>query len=256
MKTQSVTFENLNGQRLSARLDMPDESRPAVYALFAHCFTCSKHFKAAARVSRSLVLHDIGVLRFDFTGLGESEGDFAETNFSSNVEDIVAAVRYLAENYQPPQILIGHSLGGTAILQAAGRVDSAVAVVTIGSPADPQHLSRLLVDTRKVIEEKGQADVMISGRRFTIKKQFIDDIEQSHMDRAINRLDKALLIMHSPQDTTVEIENAARIFKRAIHPKSFIALYGADHLLSTEADADYAGGLIAAWARKYLRTAE
>jgi alpha/beta superfamily hydrolase len=253
MKTQDAGFVNSQGQKLAAKIDLPKDRRPACYAVFAHCFTCNKHYKAPAYISQTLVKNGWGVLRFDFTGLGESEGAFEDTNFSTNVDDIVGAAQYLEKDYAAPTVLIGHSFGGAAVLQAAGRIAKAAAVVTIGSPADPRHVMHLLADSTSVIEQKGQANIVLEGRRFTIKKQFIEDLDNARMTVHIGNLNKALLILHAPTDAIVGIDNAAQIFKAARHPKSFIALDGADHLLTSRDDAVYVGALISAWADKYIR---
>ncbi|MGB5347371.1 MAG: alpha/beta fold hydrolase [Woeseia sp.] len=251
MQTQKVTFDSDRGEQLAGLLDLP-AGRPRAYALFAHCVTCSKNLRAASNIARSLNDAGIAVLRFDFTGLGQSEGEFADTNFSSNVADLLAASRYLDEQHQPPAILIGHSLGGTAVLQAAPQVSSAVAVATIGSPADPAHIRHLFAGSASELESRGEAEVDLGGRPFRIKRQLLDDLEQHDLPNAIQKLRKALLIMHAPLDDTVEIENASTLFLAARHPKSFISLDTADHLLSREADSRYAGSVLASWAAKYL----
>ncbi len=251
MQNIQVQFENDEGRRLSGALDMP-KTPVTDYAVFAHCFTCTHNLKSATNISRSLTDAGIAVLRFDFTGLGRSEGEFADTNFSSNVADLLAAVRFLEAEYAAPSILIGHSLGGTAVLQAAASVPSAVAVATIGSPADPAHVEHLFGDARDELESSGQADVNIGGRPFTVKKQFLDDLEQHDLYASVGKLRKALLIMHAPLDDIVEIENAATLYEAAKHPKSFASLDKADHLLSSNADSLYAGRLLAAWASRYL----
>lgn len=256
MKSLNVSFANSHGQKLAARLDLPQDEQPVAYALFAHCFTCTKNIKAAVNIAAALNRNKIAVLRFDFTGLGQSEGEFAETNFTTNVADLVAAAAYLANHHQPPQIIIGHSLGGAAALQAAGEIDSLRAVVTIAAPHDPVHVTRHFDATRQQIEQHGSAEVILAGRRFTIKKQFLEDLEIQQLDNHIGPLKKALLVMHSPQDATVAIDNAAAIYRAAKHPKSFISLDGADHLLLKEADSRYAGMMIAAWSRRYIDLAE
>jgi putative redox protein len=253
MNFEKVTFENEEGVQLAGRIDFPINEKPAAFALFAHCFTCSKNLKAVANVSRALNAEGIAVLRFDFTGLGESEGDFADTNFSSNVADLVAAAQFLCAEFEAPKILIGHSLGGAAVLQAAAGVPSAEAIVTIAAPCSPSHIAHLLESKREVIESEGEAEVQLAGRKFRIKKQFLDDLDQVKMQETIRKLRKALLIFHSPVDNVVGIENAADIFQSALHPKSFISLDKADHLLSDETDSHYVGSVIAAWARKYLK---
>ena len=254
MPLTKLFFESTNKTKLSALLELPVDGHPIAYALFAHCFTCTKNLKAIHHISSALAREKIAVLRFDFTGLGESEGDFADTNFSSNVQDLVAAANFLQSEFTSPRILIGHSLGGAAVLQAAAHIPSCRAVATIGAPADPVHVTRLLKDRVEVIEEKGEAEVSLAGRHFNIKKQFIDDLEQTKMEDVIRNLKKALLIFHSPIDNTVGIDNAAKIFQVARHPKSFISLDQADHLLMNEADSIYVGAMIAAWARKYIET--
>ncbi len=256
MNYQRITFDNGRGQKLAARLDFPVDGAPAAWALFAHCFTCTKNLKAVGNISAALNRERVAVLRFDFTGLGESEGDFADTNFTSNVDDLVAAADYLAETWQAPSILIGHSLGGAAVLQAASRVPSAKAVATIGAPADPGHVAHLLESSVEEIEEKGVASVRIAGRPFTIKKQFLDDLQEVSMEERIGSLGRALLILHGPLDDTVGVDNAAKIFHAAKHPKSFVSLDNADHLLTNEADSLYAGSVIAAWGRRYVQIPE
>ena len=252
MQSINLTFPNTQGQQLAARLDLPVTGQAVAYALFAHCFTCTKNLKAVANITRALAREGIATLRFDFTGLGESEGDFADTHFSSNVDDLIAAAAFLGQQYQAPSILIGHSLGGAAVLQAAGRIPSVAAVATIGAPSDPEHVTRLLGDQKAVIAERGEAEVNLAGRTFRIRKTFLDDLAEQKMHETIHTLRKPLLILHSPLDTTVGVENAARIFQAAMHPKSYISLDKADHLLSQERDSIYAGSVIAAWAANYL----
>jgi putative redox protein len=252
MKREKLEFKGSMGAVLSARLDLPEENDPVAYALFAHCFTCTKNLKAIYNIDKSLTSEGIGVLRFDFTGIGESEGDFADTNFSSNVADLVAAADFLRSNYQAPKLLIGHSLGGAAVLQAADQINSCRAVVTIAAPAEPRHLANVLRNERKEIERSGAAEVEIAGSRFRITKQFIDDLEQKNMEKIIGNLKRALLIFHAPGDKIVGIENAAQIFSAAKHPKSFVSLHQADHLLMEESDSVYAGKIAAVWASKYL----
>ena len=254
MRFEKLTFENDQGDRLAARLDLPVDGDPIAYALFAHCFTCSKNLKAVANISRALNRQGIAVLRFDFTGLGESEGDFADTNFSSNVDDLVAAAVFLEEEYAAPSILVGHSLGGAAVLQAARHLSSVRAVATVGAPYDPQHVEHLFGSSLDTIEQQGEATVNIGGRPFTVKQQFVDDLRSQQAKDNLANLRRALLIFHSPVDNTVDIENAALIFKAARHPKSFVSLDHADHLLSDAADSEYVGTLLAAWARKYIGT--
>jgi putative redox protein len=256
MEYKKVTFKNKSGLDISGRMDLPADREPLAYALFAHCFTCTKNLKAIAHICRALTDRGLAVLRFDFTGLGESDGDFSETNFSSNIEDLVVAAEFMKEKFESPGILIGHSLGGAAMLHAGSRIGSTRAVVTIGAPADPAHLKQSLKDSQKKIEKEGQAEIAIGGKSFTVKKQFLDDLEKIEMQKAIRNLKKPLLIFHSPVDEIVDPENAATIFKAAFHPKSFISLDNADHLLSNEADAMYIGSVIAAWAEKYVDMSE
>lgn len=254
MHTKEIAFENAAGHRLAALLDLPVDDKPVAYALFAHCFTCSKDYKGVARVSRALAAEGVAVLRFDFTGLGGSEGDFADTTFSSNVEDLVAAAGFMAREMEAPSILVGHSLGGAAVLQAAARIPSATAVVTIAAPASTDHLAGMIRSSASQIETAGEAEVEIAGRRFRIRKEFLDDLSAVNMSEAIAGLDRALLVIHSPLDSTVGIEHASRIFETAEHPKSFISLDRADHLLTDAADGRYVGSMIAAWARRFIET--
>jgi fermentation-respiration switch protein FrsA (DUF1100 family) len=245
-----IKFKNRKGQELAALLERP--KRPAVaYALFAHCFTCSKDVFAASRIAKGLAENGIATLRFDFTGLGNSQGDFANETFSSNVEDLVAAADHLRTVFEAPKILIGHSLGGAAVLAAAGLINEVKAVATIGAPADPAHVAHLFKEHIDEIAVDGEATVELMGRSFTVKKAFLDDIaEQKQMER-IASLKKALLVMHSPIDAIVGIENAAKIFSAAKHPKSFISLDDADHLLTRQEDAAYAADVLAAWAGRW-----
>ncbi|MDP6343296.1 MAG: bifunctional alpha/beta hydrolase/OsmC family protein [Alphaproteobacteria bacterium] len=250
-QSEKVTFEGAMGEMLAARLDRPPRP-PIAYALFAHCFTCSKDIFAAKRIAAGLVENGIAVLRFDFTGLGHSDGEFANTNFSSNVGDLVAAADWLAAAHEAPAILIGHSLGGAAVLAAAERIPDARAVCTVGAPADPAHVRENFHADLGRIESEGLAEVSLAGRPFTITKQFLDDIAGQSLDEAIGKLRKALLVFHGPLDATVGIENAGRIFQAARHPKSFISLDRADHLLSGRDDAVYVANIIGAWARRHI----
>jgi putative redox protein len=250
-----IHFPGAFGTPLAARLDLPAQA-PLAYALFAHCFTCSKDSLAATRISAALTERGFGVLRFDFTGLGGSEGDFANTNFSSNVADLVAAVNWLRAQHQAPAILVGHSLGGAAVLAAAHEIPEAAAVATIGAPFDPGHLQHLFGDAATAIMADGEAEVTLAGRKFNIRKQFLDDLLNHSNHERIGALRKALLVLHSPRDTTVNIDNAARIFTAAKHPKSFVSLDTADHLLTGKADAVYVAGVLAAWASRYIKVNE
>lgn len=252
MPSTRPTFQNAEGQELAARLESP-EGKPAAYALFAHCFTCSKDLRVVRRISEMLTSRGIAVLAFDFTGLGQSEGDFRETSFSSTLDDLVRAAQLLENDYEAPQLLIGHSLGGAAVLAVAERLPSVKAIATIGAPCDPGHIQHLFVDAVSEIEARGEAMVDIGGRPFCIRKQFIEDLDsQEAMTDRIARLGRALLIFHSPQDETVGIEQAAHIYKAAKHPKSFVSLNGADHLVTAAADARYVADVLASWASRYL----
>jgi len=252
MHTRKISFENDSGHRLAALLDLPVDDEPIAYALFAHCFTCSKDYKGVVRVSRALVAEGMAVLRFDFTGLGESEGDFADTTFSSNVADLVAAANFMEREFEAPKILIGHSLGGAAVLHAAEEIRSVVAVATIAAPANLNRLSGMLRSSSAGIEESGEAEVQIGGRSIRIGRDLVDGLEEINMQDAVSKLGRPLLVCHSSVDRTVGIESAFEIFSDARHPKSFLSLDPADHLLSESEDALYAGTMIAAWARRYL----
>jgi putative redox protein len=251
MPTQKLEFTGHGGDTLAARFDMPDGKAKAV-ALFAHCFTCSKDIPAARRIAARLAGLGIAVLRFDFTGLGHSQGEFANTHFSSNIADLVAAAQHLESLGQAPALLIGHSLGGAAVLAAAAQIPSAKAVVTIGAPADPGHVIHNFGCKLDEIAAAGQAQVSLAGRPFTIRQEFIEDVSAARLTPAISALKRALLVLHAPGDQTVGIENAGEIFGAAKHPKSFVTLDNADHLLSRAEDAEYAADVIAAWSRRYL----
>jgi uncharacterized OsmC-like protein/fermentation-respiration switch protein FrsA (DUF1100 family) len=252
LPTHRLTFPGASGHDLAARLELPPSGKPLTYALFAHCFTCSKNIRAAVDLTRALCSLGLGVLRFDFTGLGESEGDFADTNFSSNVDDLEAAARFMTRELAPPSILIGHSLGGAAVLHAAARLDSVRAVATIGAPATPAHVLEHIACSVDDIERDGEATVEISGRPFRVKKQFLDDLEAQRMRGIVSGLDAALLIFHSPQDEIVGIDNAAELYAMARHPKSFVTLDEADHLLTAPGDSEYVAKVLAAWAGRYV----
>ncbi len=252
MSLSKVTFTNTEGQTLSGRLELPADQHPHNFALFAHCFTCNKNLGAVRNISRGLTSQGFGVLRFDFTGLGESEGDFADTNFSGNVEDLVAAADFLTKEYSAPTLLVGHSLGGAAAIFAATQIDAIKAVATVGAPSNPIHVKHLLKSGIQEIEAHGRATINLSGRDFTIKKQFLDDLETKSLPDVTKNLGKALLVMHSPQDTTVGIQNAEEIYLAAKHPKSFVTLDGADHLLMQKEDSNYVGKVIAGWSSRYV----
>ena len=250
VQAQMVTFDGGHGAKLAARLDLPlGEAR--AFALFAHCFTCTKDILAAKRIAGELARRGVAVLRFDFTGLGASEGEFASTNFSSNVADLVRAADYLRDHFEAPRILIGHSLGGAAVLAAAGEIAECKAVATIGAPADADHVVHNFSAHLDEIETSGEAEVKLAGRPFTIRKQFLDDLKAQAVRDRVAGLRRALMVLHSPIDQTVGIENAAEIFTAAKHPKSFVSLDTADHLLSKERDARYAARTIATWAARY-----
>ncbi|HUO81284.1 MAG TPA: alpha/beta fold hydrolase [Gammaproteobacteria bacterium] len=252
MSSRTVEFENSQGATLAGSLELPDSGAPSAFALFAHCFTCTRNFRASHNISRALAAEGLGVLRFDFTGLGESEGEFAATTFSSNVGDLVAAAGYLEAEHAAPKLLVGHSLGGTAVLQAATAIPSSVAVATLNAPASAKHVLRLLGDQRERIERDGEADVLLGDRPFRIRRTFIEDLERHALPESVRELRKALLILHSPLDDIVDIDNASRLFQHALHPKSFVSLDKADHLLSHDEDSRYAGAVLAAWASRYL----
>lgn len=254
MPTERITFAGHDGAMLAARLDLPNGAVRAS-AVLAHCFTCSKDIPAARRIAGKLASRGIAVLRFDFTGLGHSGGEFANTNFSSNVADLVRAAEYLAGRGMAPQLIIGHSLGGAAVLKAATEIPSLTSVVTIGAPAEPSHVSHNFGGKLAEIREKGSATVSLSGRDFEIRRQFLEDIEMVSLTKTLGKLGRALLVLHAPKDAVVGIENAAAIFTAARHPKSFVTLDEADHLVSREEDAEYAADVIVAWSRRYLTLA-
>ncbi len=251
LKSERVTFPGSLGVDLAARLDLP-HGKPRAYALFAHCFSCSKDVFAAARISQQLAADGIAVLRFDFTGLGHSDGDFSNTTFSSNVGDLLAAVDYLRKAHKAPTILIGHSLGGAAVIMAAGEVPECKAVVTLGAPADTAHTAKTFFAHLDEIEQTGKADVQLGGRPFTIRKEFVDDLKAHKVTDAAANLKRALLVMHAPLDAQVGIENASAIFAAAKHPKSFISLDDADHLITRKDDAIYAANVLCAWVERFL----
>lgn len=250
-RSEKVRFPGADGSMLAGRLDWP-LGRPRAFALFAHCFTCSKETFAASRISQGLAARGFAVLRFDFTGLGGSGGDFANTNFSSNIDDLVAAAAYLREAHEAPKLLVGHSLGGAAVLKAAAQMPEALAVVTIGAPSDPEHVKQNFGAKIEEIEREGQATVSLAGREFQIKQQFLDDIAGQSIHAAVAQMRRPLLIFHSPLDNTVSISNAGEIFQAARHPKSFVSLDDADHLLTRRADAMYVAKVLAAWATRFL----
>ncbi len=252
MASERVKFESRSGHKLAGQLDLPDDQEASHFALFAHCFTCGKNLKPIVNINRALGNYNIGVLRFDFTGIGESQGDFSETNFSSNIEDLEAAADFLSENYQAPELLIGHSMGGAAVIQATDKLNSVKAVITIAAPSSPDHLSGILEEKRNMAKSEGAADVTIGGKTFTLTKEFFDDLESQKMQDTIRNLAHPLLILHSPEDETVNIEHADKIFHAARQPKSYISLDGIGHLMLDEDHARYVGDLIGTWSRNYL----
>lgn len=251
MRTERFDFPNAHGEKLAALLNLPD-GEPLAYALFAHCFTCGKDNRAARRIAERLTDAGIAVLRFDFTGLGGSEGEFANTHFSSNIGDLVAAADHMRKSRRAPAILIGHSLGGAAMLAASHEIPEARAVVTVNAPYDPAHVLHLFKDRLEALKAEGEIEVTLAGRKFRIKREFLDDIAEQTLQERLANLRKALLVFHAPGDQIVGIENASRIFLAARHPKSFVSLDDADHLLSKPGDAVYVANLIAAWAARYL----
>lgn len=252
MKSEHLRFPGAHGHELAARLESP-VTTPTAYALFAHCFTCSKDLKAAGWISRALVQRGIAVLRFDFTGIGESEGEFSGTDFSSNVEDLVAAADFLRREREAPSLLIGHSLGGCAVLPAAHKIPEVRAIATISAPSDTEHLRNTLVRLAPELEARGEAEIDLGGGRpFRIRRELLDDLTEDHLQEVVGTLRRALLILHSPVDNTVGIKHAQRLYLMAKHPKSFVSLETADHLLTVERDARYAGDVIAVWAERYL----
>ncbi len=250
MRSEKITFQGSDGM-LAARLDLP-VGKPKTYALFAHCFTCSKDIFAASRVAAALTELGVATLRFDFTGLGQSDGEFENTNFSSNIADLLLAAGYLRDSHEAPSILIGHSLGGAAVLAAASEIEEVEAVATIGAPFDPAHVGHHFMDHQQEIDEKGEAAVSIGGRPFKVKKQFLEDLRSQEQVERLAKLRKPLIVFHAPLDQTVGINNATNIFVAAKHPKSFISLDGADHLLSRRSDAIYVAEIIGSWAKKYV----
>lgn len=252
MSSKRVRFQGGSGHELAGLVDLPSLGSPRAWGIFAHCFTCGKDLKPTVNINRSLNAQGLAVLRFDFTGLGESGGRFADTNFSTNIQDLLAAADFLAARYEAPQFLIGHSLGGAAVIKAARRLRQCRAVVTIAATSDPARLKGLFEGKEDELAGSGETSVMVAGRPYTFKKQFLDDISRSGLKDDLAHLDRPLLIMHSPVDDTVDIENAALIFKAARHPKSFISLDGADHLLLDQADSRFAGEVIGAWLSRYV----
>jgi putative redox protein len=256
MNLKKIRFKNREGHELEGRLEFPIDSHPHNFALFAHCFTCTKNLTAVRNISNALVSKGFGVLRFDFTGLGDSEGEFASTNFSGNVEDLIDAAEFLRQSYKAPSLLVGHSLGGAAAIFAAEKIQSVTAIATIGTPSEPIHVKQQLQNKLEEIRTEGQARVSLGGRDFTIRQQFLDDLENKELLVTLNRFRKPLLLLHSPQDAIVGIKHAEVLYRNAHHPKSFVSLDGADHLLSKKVDSFYAGDVIASWVQRYISLPE
>src|SRR5690554_6199806 len=253
MKSIKLSFKNKDNQELSAVLELPVDQKPKAYAIFAHCFTCNKNYHGPRNISQGLTSNGFAVLLLDFTGLGQSEGEFHSTTFTTNIEDLISAANFLSKNYETPKIMIGHSLGGMAALYAAHEMKAIKAVVCIASPFKPSHIERLFTKDADEINKSGKAEVNIGGRPFMIGKSFLDDIKKHKTEEIAKSLRRALLIMHSPQDKVVSIDNAAKTYNAAMHPKSFISLDGADHLLQNKEDSIYAGQITASWVTKYIK---
>lgn len=256
MKTKHLNFPSEHGHELAASLDLPPDEEPFAYALFAHCFTCNRNYKAIKNISRELTLRGIGVFRFDFTGLGESEGDFGALEFASNLSDLRAAAAHMEQEYAAPSLLLGHSLGGAAVLLGAKDISSAKAVITIGAPADTAHVTRHLKGDLEEVLEKGEGEVTIAGRPFTVSREFLDSLDETNMEEHVRNLDRPLMIMHAPADNVVSIDNAAILYNYAMHPKNFVSLDRADHMLTKESDSGYVAGMISTWCRRYLHYEE
>lgn len=252
MKSKRLEFTGSLGYKLSGLLDLPDDAEPIAFAIFAHCFTCNKNYKILNYVNQALTENKIAVLRFDFTGLGASQGSFSDTNFSSNIGDIMAAAEFLDLNYEPPNLLIGHSFGGAAVIHAVAQIKSCQAVVTIAAPSSFASIRSILMSKYDELQRNGEAVYSILGRKIKLKKQFLDDLDQVNMEKAIKNLSKPIMICHSPGDEIVDFENALQLFEMANHPKSLVSLDKVDHLVSNEMDGKYLGQLIAAWASKYF----
>lgn len=253
MYSKKIHFKNDQGLLLEGNIDFPIDKKPLSYALFAHFFTGNKNFRAVRNISKALTQNRIAVMRFDFTGLGNSEGAFEDSNFSTNINDLIAAAKYLKEHHESPKLIIGHSLGGAAGLFAAKRIESIQAIVTIGAPSNPSHVEHLFEDHLEDIKSDGEATFEISGRQFTIKNQFLEDLGSKDMLELLNKSRKPILVLHSPQDKIVEIQNAKEIYNAAYHPKSFISLDGANHLLTNKEDSFYVGAVVSSWARRYIK---
>ncbi|WP_422107191.1 alpha/beta fold hydrolase [Winogradskyella sp.] len=256
MKSTKLKITNRKGLTLNAQLELPANQKPNYYAIFAHCFTCSSSLSAVRHISRSLAQDGFAIVRFDFTGLGRSEGQFADSHFSANIDDLLDVHAYMAEHYEAPSLLVGHSLGGAAVLVAASKLDAVKAVATVGAPATVTHVKHLFSHGIDDIEENGEAEVNIGGRPFKINKDFVDEFDKTDLPTIVRKLRKPLLIMHSPFDKIVGIENAEQLYKTAFHPKSFITLDNADHLLTEENDSQYVGEVIGTWAKRYFPKVE
>lgn len=256
MKNTKLNIQNSKGHKLQAYLELPANQKPNYYAIFAHCFTCTSSLSAVKNISRALTNHGFGVVRFDFTGLGRSEGNFADSHFSANVEDLLSVSNYMERNYKAPSLLVGHSLGGAAVLSAASQLENIEAVATIGAPASVNHVTHLFSHGIEDIKEKGDVEVNIGGRPFNINKDFVDDFSKTDLPEVVKKLRKPLLILHSPVDSIVEIKNAEQLYHHAHHPKSFITLDDADHLLSNPKDSNYAGNMIGTWVQRYFESHE
>ncbi|MFK8054551.1 MAG: alpha/beta fold hydrolase [Saprospiraceae bacterium] len=250
--TKKVRFQSANGHELVGYVQVPADQHPEHFAILAHCFSCTKNLGALREIGRSLTLAGFGILRFDMTGLGESEGEFGNTGFVSNITDIVSAYHFLEAEYAAPDLLIGHSFGGTAALCAATMMPSTEAVVTIGSPSDPRHVMHRFGESLLEIQEKGSATVELEGRPFTISREFVESLLSDDLENELATLNKAILVIHSPQDTVVNVDHAKRIYDYAKHPKSFVSIDGADHMLTNKRDSQYIGQLIASWSKRYL----
>ena len=254
MKSTKLNIQNVKGFQLQAYLELPANEKPKNYAIFAHCFTCNSTLKPVKNISRALTSHGFGVVRFDFTGLGKSEGEFADSYFSANVDDLLAVSDYMKEHYQAPSLLVGHSLGGAAVIVAASKLESVKAIATIGAPATTEHVKKHFSHHVNEIAEKGDVEVNIGGRPFKINQEFVDDFDKTDLPEITKSLRKPILIMHAPFDKVVGIENAHQLYLAAHHPKSFISLNDADHLLLENKDSKYVGNLIGAWVQGYFDT--
>ena len=256
MKSTKLKIANRKGLILNANLEFPVNQKPAYYAIFAHCFTCSSSLSAVRHVSRALTQDGFAVVRFDFTGLGRSEGEFADSHFSANVEDLIDVHNYISQHYQAPSLLVGHSLGGAAVLVAASKISTIKAVATVGAPATTTHVKHLFSHGIDEVKEKGEAEVNIGGRPFKINQDFVEAFDKTDLPKIVKELRKPLLIMHSPFDTIVGVENAKKLYDAAMHPKSFVTLDNADHLLQNEQDSKYVGEIIGTWAKRYFPVEE